>query len=365
LIIAMPKVLLIAPTPNADNPQSLAAQAILEGKYDELEVHWEALDFATPGETPARWNWAEIRQLFSSISRLKKTCRALQPDVLVYFVGQPVGIALLRDSLVLSAIRPLVPQLALHLQFAGLEAASARLPGFLRGRFQRAFQQPALVIAANREAEKEAAFLGAQGVVVVPYGLPDAWEDGPRRDWNPEPAILYWPTVVSDSAIELLIESCRQLKERGYEFRCKVVLPSSVDTSPYRKKAEAVGGWVSFIPPAAGDAKWDLFAGTDFYCLPEAPSPEIFDAAVIEAMMSGLPVVGTQTGALPEIVAEGKSAFLAPAGDIKGLTDRLAKVVKDQLLRQIMGNSGRNRYLQMFHIETFRETMGQILGGKS
>jgi glycosyltransferase involved in cell wall biosynthesis len=78
-------------------------------------------------------------------------------------------------------------------------------------------------------------------------------------------------------------------------------------------------------------------------------------------MMSGLPVVASNWRALPEIVAEGKSGFLAPPRDPKALADRLAKLLKDSLLRQIMGNSGRNRYLSLYGVDVLQQTMESTL----
>ena len=73
------------------------------------------------------------------------------------------------------------------------------------------------------------------------------------------------------------------------------------------------------------------------------------------------PVVATLETALPEIVADGKSGFLVPVQDPKATADRLAKLLRDPILRQVMGSSARNRYLEHFHVDTFRHRMEEAL----
>lgn len=70
--------------------------------------------------------------------------------------------------------------------------------------------------------------------------------------------------------------------------------------------------------------------------------------SVIEAMMSGLPVVATDAGGVSEAVVHGETGLLVPAGDPDALALALARLLGDSELRQRMGEAGRRRALERF-----------------
>ena len=69
---------------------------------------------------------------------------------------------------------------------------------------------------------------------------------------------------------------------------------------------------------------------------------------LIEAMAAGLPVVSTQVGGVREVVEDGQTGFLAPAGDDSLLADYILKLAASPGLRRQMGNVGRERASMMF-----------------
>jgi len=60
-----------------------------------------------------------------------------------------------------------------------------------------------------------------------------------------------------------------------------------------------------------------------------------------EAFATGLPVVGTLHGGIPDIIESGKTGFLVPEKDVPALTESLAKLIKDNKLRQDFGMQAR------------------------
>jgi len=50
---------------------------------------------------------------------------------------------------------------------------------------------------------------------------------------------------------------------------------------------------------------------------------------VMEALASGLPVVATRVGGIPDIVAHGTTGLLVEKGDIQGLADALVSLLRD------------------------------------
>jgi N-acetyl-alpha-D-glucosaminyl L-malate synthase BshA len=78
----------------------------------------------------------------------------------------------------------------------------------------------------------------------------------------------------------------------------------------------------------------DVLRGADLFLLPSAT--ESFGLAALEAMACGVPVVASAAGGIPEVVQEGVTGFLAPAGDVAGMAERATRVLKDPALQQRM-----------------------------
>jgi glycosyltransferase involved in cell wall biosynthesis len=62
---------------------------------------------------------------------------------------------------------------------------------------------------------------------------------------------------------------------------------------------------------------------------------------VLEAMATGLPVVGTRAPGLDQLVSEGKNGYLVEPGDVQTLADRLQRLVNNAYERQRMGHESR------------------------
>jgi len=65
----------------------------------------------------------------------------------------------------------------------------------------------------------------------------------------------------------------------------------------------------------------------------------------------GCPVVSTFVSGIPEIVGDGRTGLLVPPGDAAALADALLDLLRDEDLRQKMGQSSRDKVLRQFNIE--------------
>jgi len=78
---------------------------------------------------------------------------------------------------------------------------------------------------------------------------------------------------------------------------------------------------------------------------------EGFGLVALEAMACGIPVITTQTSALPEIVQDGISGFLCPRDDIDAFTEAARKLFNDPILWQQMRHAARKRAESLFNLE--------------
>lgn len=78
---------------------------------------------------------------------------------------------------------------------------------------------------------------------------------------------------------------------------------------------------------------------------------------VVEAMASGLPVVASRVGGLPEIVSDGETGFLVEPADSAQLAELLMSVLDDPITTQAMRAEARCRAFQMFSWEAIVEQL--------
>ena len=80
----------------------------------------------------------------------------------------------------------------------------------------------------------------------------------------------------------------------------------------------------------------------------------------LEALSAGLPVVATRTGAIPEIITDGREGFLVDVGDVDALTCRIAEIVSDPELRRRLRANARSRYEREFTADRFTDRLGDV-----
>jgi len=68
----------------------------------------------------------------------------------------------------------------------------------------------------------------------------------------------------------------------------------------------------------------------------------------LEAMACGTAVVGSRTGGIPEVVADGETGLLVPVGEPEPLADALNVLLRDPDRAEAMGQAGRKRAVSEF-----------------
>ncbi len=63
--------------------------------------------------------------------------------------------------------------------------------------------------------------------------------------------------------------------------------------------------------------------------------------ALLEAMASGVPVVATNVGGIPEVVKNQESAILVPSGDRAAMAEAMARLLRDPGLARQYADRGR------------------------
>ena len=97
---------------------------------------------------------------------------------------------------------------------------------------------------------------------------------------------------------------------------------------------------VVFLGFVEEDKKSLYYKSSDIFCLPSTNMAESFGIVNLEAMASGVPIVGSNLGGIPDIVKEGENGLLAKPCDHQSLAHTLLTLLKDDELRLKMGDNG-------------------------
>lgn len=84
-----------------------------------------------------------------------------------------------------------------------------------------------------------------------------------------------------------------------------------------------------------------------------------FGYVFLEAMTQGVPCIGTDLNAMPEIVQDGKTGYIVPLRDPQALADEILRYYADEENRQRMGQAALERVKQRY---TWDRVAGVIRG---
>ncbi len=130
----------------------------------------------------------------------------------------------------------------------------------------------------------------------------------------------------------VLLDAFRRLRRVHPKARLLIAGPRRVPPLPEN---------AAHLGPVDLDELPGLFAQASVFCLPTLREP--YGLAYLDAMACGLPCVGTQLGAVPEIVEDAATGLLVPPGDPVALSAALEELLDDPAGARAMGARGRGR----------------------
>jgi len=147
-----------------------------------------------------------------------------------------------------------------------------------------------------------------------------------------------------------LLEATRNLAQ-GLGIASAVEFPGVLtpeEVASYMRKATAFvqHSIVPLVGPAAGDSE-----GTP--------------VAVLEAMLSGLPVISTRHAGIGEVIEDGRTGFLVDERDVNGMSRAMLAVAKDTALSRTLGLQARQTALERFTAAQYLSAIERLLVGVS
>jgi len=212
------------------------------------------------------------------------------------------------------------------------------------------------------------------------------WENVPQKK------LFFTPAAVDTELFSPLEEDLRSLRPRVL-FAARLVPEKGLwdliiamknvdaelwvcgpgDVAPYMDLAERVGVPVKYFGAVTHEGVANLMKECHIFVLPCIPILDIedmyhdwveqFGVSLIEAMSSGLPVIASNLGAIPEIVLDGVTGVLVPPRSWHELHYTLKTLVTDAALRKSMGKEGRRVVEERYSSEVVGNELLEIYSG--
>lgn len=189
-------------------------------------------------------------------------------------------------------------------------------------------------LIALTETEKKAyqELFGFKNIVVIPNGL-DLSEFKPQA--TKENYLLYVGRVVPEKRLDFLLKAHRSIKEE-----IPLIIAGYAPDKNYLLSLKDIShNGVSFVSPDRSGII-DLLSRAKALILPS--KNEAFGIVLLEAMASGVPVIASNSGGFPEVLANGKYGLLFDPDDPANLLEQI-RLLDDPKIWNSLSNSGLER----------------------
>jgi N-acetyl-alpha-D-glucosaminyl L-malate synthase BshA len=163
--------------------------------------------------------------------------------------------------------------------------------------------------------------------------------------------------VADDEKILLHISNFRPVKRIADIIRMFVKVKPKIKSKlilvgegperiPAQELARDLGLRESVVFLGQQDAVDDILSCADLYFLPS--EQESFGLSALEAMSCEVPVIGSNAGGLPELVAHGETGYITDVGDVDRMAAHAVELLTNDELRRKLGRQARQRVIENF-----------------
>lgn len=170
-------------------------------------------------------------------------------------------------------------------------------------------------------------------------------------DFPPETIVLGTvKTLSSKYGIDYLIKAFKMVKENNPALPLKlIIVGEGEDKGKLENLCEhlAISDDVVFVGKVENEDVPNYLNRIDIYVA--LSDSESFGVAIIEASACEIPVIVSNVGGLPEVVADNKTGFIVPPKNPEAAARAMEKLILNKELRNTMGHAGRERVKELYN----------------
>jgi len=361
------RLLLLLQLPPPVHGASLMNEYLVHAAWlqTDYEVVVVPLQFAESVGDIGRARIAKMLKLLGIWGAIAQACVARRPS-LAYFTMAPTGPAFWRDLTLVALLRSFRVPIVFHLHGKGL--ANGRVLRPRRICYRWAFKRSVVIQLSAGLQEEVKGIVPQSRSRIVPNGVPDLFEREPipvREARQGFPRVLFLSNMVREKGVFDLLDAIALLRDEGLSANVTYVGPflSTASRNEFFRSVSllALDDRVHWAGPAYGECRRAYLAAADVFVFPSYYGPEAFPLVVLEALAAGLPVVGARTGAIPEIIDNGRTGIVVSPRDPEALAVALGTLLRDPAMRRRMGEAGRAKYLMEYGLHRYLGRMRSIL----
>lgn len=185
------------------------------------------------------------------------------------------------------------------------------------------------------------------------------------------PLILSVGRLVEKKGFPYLVEACRRLKDKGYQFRCRIIGGAGSDS-------DRIGALIAELRlkdvitlgrAVTQEELIQIYRRATLFVLPcqilENGDRDGIPNVLVEAMAAETPVVSTNVSGIPELVEDGVTGLLTPQQDAAALAEAIEKLLDDSALRSRLGKAAREKVCRTFDARENSAALHQLFLAKS
>jgi glycosyltransferase involved in cell wall biosynthesis len=246
-----------------------------------------------------------------------------------------------------------------------------RLTVFYKGVTPYAYRNADLIIALSPYMAECAIKGGANPKVVnvIPNGI-DSADIGlqdkvnishPREKQKTDPIrLLFVGRLSVEKGIDVLIKACDRLNNKNVKFTLKIIGDGPMKDQIHNFVENSnISNLVQFFGRIQRDCLGDYYRNADILCVPSISEAQ--GLAVLEALVSGTPVIGSEIGGIPFMIRTGQNGLLVPPKNSEALADAIESLYRKPEKLSLLKKNARSLVFPRFSWENIGKTIYDLL----
>ena len=182
-----------------------------------------------------------------------------------------------------------------------------------------------------------------------------------RERLKPHPLFLHNRGLEEVYNVPCALRAFAIVQEKYPEARLIVAHDGPLRQSLERLARELALKNVEFVGSVSQQQMAEMYAAADIYLM--SPNTDNMPLSVLECYASGLPVISTSGGGVPDLVIDGRTGLLSPVADHQALAASALRLIEEEGLGAELARNGRaecSKYAGDVTVRKWRTLYGEL-----